>query len=645
MKAFPFIALVLASLSSVSDVIPLLYDTTTKKIVAPTNVLGMTFGGQSLTQLVGFGLTNDSGTLKVDTNAVGSGGGGGSGTVTSVGGTTTVSGLGFAGPAVTVAGNLSLTGIVAVASGGSGATDAAGARAAFSLVPGTHIEAWDDDLDGIAALANSAIVVRTGSGSFSARTITGDSEAVVSNGDGVSGNPTISIGSGIARTASPTFTGTVTFDTISAGAVAIPFASRYVTANSSSNLVATSDGGSWTNLNGTEIRSGTVADARIDSAIARDAEVSAIASGLQPLDSDLTAMAAGTAVATPQTNAVSMGAPVLYAGSTNVPAAIALKAPIASPALTGDPTAPTASAGDNDQSIATTAFVANRIDDTAYNAASWNGDTNAPTKNAVRDKIESLTTGGDVYLANNQVFTGTNTFGVVASGGFEFTNLFLPDRRRVILFSKECLTGSGAATSGFLSPELSGVASSSGTASAIASETNHPGIIRLTSAAGANSAYGYYSGATLSFSEPGLTWHSITRVQNTNAGSRMFYGFNDNTSGGNPNDGIGIARSNNVLIPKIYVNGTLQQGYEYGVESNQWLRVLVSVVATNQVRMIGVDSTTGTVLVDTNMTGTLPDSPARAFGAGAGGTYTNAAAAPLEDLDLLEAYYIIPISR
>lgn len=37
--------------------------------------------------------------------------------------------------------------------------------------------------------------------------------------------------------------------------------------------------------------------------------------------------------------------------------ALALKAPLASPALTGNPTAPTPSAGDNDTSIATTAFV------------------------------------------------------------------------------------------------------------------------------------------------------------------------------------------------------------------------------------------------------------------------------------------------
>lgn len=47
--------------------------------------------------------------------------------------------------------------------------------------------------------------------------------------------------------------------------------------------------------------------------------------------------------------------------ATELNAAIASKADLASPALTGNPTAPTATAGDNDTSIATTAFVHGEI--------------------------------------------------------------------------------------------------------------------------------------------------------------------------------------------------------------------------------------------------------------------------------------------
>lgn len=107
------------------------------------------------------------------------------------------------------------------------------------------------------------------------------------------------IPSTIARLESPVFTGTVTFSNLFVSNLQIPFASRYVWANGSSNLAATSDGQSWTNLNGSSIATGTVADARLDPAVAR----------------------------------------------------------LASPTFTGDPKVPTATPGDNDTSAASTAFV------------------------------------------------------------------------------------------------------------------------------------------------------------------------------------------------------------------------------------------------------------------------------------------------
>ncbi len=79
-----------------------------------------------------------------------------------------------------------------------------------------------------------------------------------------------------------------------------------------------------------------------------------------------------------------------------------LLAPLASPALTGNPTAPTQSAGNNSTRVATTAYADALVSDTAYNATSWNGVTGiAPSKNAVRDEIELRAT-----LAS-PTFTGT----------------------------------------------------------------------------------------------------------------------------------------------------------------------------------------------------------------------------------------------
>jgi len=79
----------------------------------------------------------------------------------------------------------------------------------------------DADLNALADLASTGVIARTGSGTVSARTITGTANQVsVTNGDGVSGNPTLALPTGIVvpgqfRTgyyAKGSVTGTVTFD-------------------------------------------------------------------------------------------------------------------------------------------------------------------------------------------------------------------------------------------------------------------------------------------------------------------------------------------------------------------------------------------------------------------------------------------------
>lgn len=58
--------------------------------------------------------------------------------------------------------------------------------------------------------------------------------------------------------------------------------------------------------------------------------------------------------------------------------------------------------------VALSTLSANIVSDTAYDATTWNGDTtHAPSKNAVRDKFESLSGGGNV------THFGTPTFGQI----------------------------------------------------------------------------------------------------------------------------------------------------------------------------------------------------------------------------------------
>jgi hypothetical protein len=77
----------------------------------------------------------------------------------------------------------------------------AGAAALYQI--GADLQAWDADLDALAALASTGVAVRTGSGTWTVRTITGTaSEISVTDGSGVSGAPTIGIAS------NPTIPGT-----------------------------------------------------------------------------------------------------------------------------------------------------------------------------------------------------------------------------------------------------------------------------------------------------------------------------------------------------------------------------------------------------------------------------------------------------
>lgn len=52
----------------------------------------------------------------------------------------------------------------------------------------------DADLIALAALAGTGLLARTGSATYALRTLTAGSGITITNGDGVSGNPTIAVG-------------------------------------------------------------------------------------------------------------------------------------------------------------------------------------------------------------------------------------------------------------------------------------------------------------------------------------------------------------------------------------------------------------------------------------------------------------------
>ena len=83
--------------------------------------------------------------------------------------------------------------------------DAAAARTTLGLEIGTDVQGYDNTLNALAAYNTNGLLAQTGADTFAGRTITAGTGVSVSNGNGVSGNPTIGIGQAVDQTASVRF--------------------------------------------------------------------------------------------------------------------------------------------------------------------------------------------------------------------------------------------------------------------------------------------------------------------------------------------------------------------------------------------------------------------------------------------------------
>lgn len=128
-------------------------------------------------------------------------------------------------------------------------------------------------------------------------------------------------------------------------------------------------------------------------------------------------------VKTSAAGVLSSSAAIAQADVTNLTSDLALKAPLASPALTGIPTAPTASAGTNTTQVATTAFVSTAVANLVASAPAALDTLNELATALGNDASFSTTVTNNLAAKapiNSPTFTGTVTLpaaGIVFSDG------------------------------------------------------------------------------------------------------------------------------------------------------------------------------------------------------------------------------------